>query len=128
MLASLPFPTKQGVPTFHMYYAMFKEQIGDAQGARSLFIEGSSNLTSNFCANINRLANMEKRMVYYQIFLWLRVMFSPSYYHSISPFIVHREILKQLLKYMRLQFRMPCRRTLKFFQTCTQILHNSNMR
>ncbi|XP_052164647.1 pre-mRNA-processing factor 39-2 isoform X4 [Oryza glaberrima] len=52
----------KGVPTFHMYYAMFKEQIGDAQGARSLFIEGSNNLTSNFCANINRLANMEKRM------------------------------------------------------------------
>uniref|UniRef100_A0A0E0LUG3 Suppressor of forked domain-containing protein n=1 Tax=Oryza punctata TaxID=4537 RepID=A0A0E0LUG3_ORYPU len=52
----------KGVPTFHIYYAMFKEQIGDAQGARSLFIEGSNNLTSNFCVNINRLANMEKRM------------------------------------------------------------------
>uniref|UniRef100_A0A0D9X7E1 Suppressor of forked domain-containing protein n=1 Tax=Leersia perrieri TaxID=77586 RepID=A0A0D9X7E1_9ORYZ len=52
----------KGVPTFHMYYAMFKEQIGDAQGARSLFVKGSNNPTSNFYVNINRLANMEKRM------------------------------------------------------------------
>ncbi|KAF0898892.1 hypothetical protein E2562_012602 [Oryza meyeriana var. granulata] len=52
----------KGVPTFRMYYAMFKEQIGDAQGARSLFIKGNNNLTSNFYVNINRLANMEKRM------------------------------------------------------------------
>ncbi|XP_040382567.1 uncharacterized protein LOC102704273 isoform X2 [Oryza brachyantha] len=52
----------KGVPTFHMYHAMFKEQIGDARGARSLFIKGSNNLTSNFYVNINRMANMEKRM------------------------------------------------------------------
>ncbi|KAL6646426.1 hypothetical protein ACP70R_018034 [Stipagrostis hirtigluma subsp. patula] len=50
------------VPTFCMYYAMFKEQIGDAPGARSLFVKGNNNFASNFYANINRLANMEKRM------------------------------------------------------------------
>lgn len=55
---------KQGVPSFSMYYSMFKEQIGDAPGARALFVEGSSNSTSDFCMNMNRLANMEKRMVY----------------------------------------------------------------
>jgi len=47
-----------------MYYALFKEQIGDASAARSLFVKASSNFTSGFYANINRLANMEKRMVY----------------------------------------------------------------
>ncbi|XP_044965548.1 polyhomeotic-proximal chromatin protein isoform X2 [Hordeum vulgare subsp. vulgare] len=52
----------KGVPSFNMYYSIFKEQIGDAPGARSLFVEGSSNFTSDFCMNINRLANMEKRM------------------------------------------------------------------
>ncbi|KAM3385265.1 hypothetical protein ACQJBY_009282 [Aegilops geniculata] len=52
----------KGVPSFTMYYSMFKEQIGDAPGARALFVEGSSNSTSDFCMNINRLANMEKRM------------------------------------------------------------------
>ncbi|EMS49403.1 Pre-mRNA-processing factor 39 [Triticum urartu] len=52
----------KGVPSFSMYYSMFKEQIGDAPGARALFVEGSSNSTSDFCMNINRLANMEKRM------------------------------------------------------------------
>ncbi|KAJ1268167.1 hypothetical protein BS78_07G116000 [Paspalum vaginatum] len=52
----------KGVPTFCMYYALFKEQIGDALGARSLFARASSNFTSGFYANINRLANMEKRM------------------------------------------------------------------
>ncbi|KAL5219712.1 hypothetical protein ABZP36_024425 [Zizania latifolia] len=52
----------KGVPMFHMYYAIFKEQIGDTPGARSLFIKGSNNLTSNFYVNINRQANMEKRM------------------------------------------------------------------
>jgi len=45
-----------------MYYALFKEQIGDASAARSLFVKASSNFTSGFYANINRLANMEKRM------------------------------------------------------------------
>ncbi|PUZ51280.1 hypothetical protein GQ55_6G170200 [Panicum hallii var. hallii] len=52
----------KGVPTFCMYYALFKEQIGDASAARSLFVKASSNFTSGFYANINRLANMEKRM------------------------------------------------------------------
>lgn len=52
----------KGVPSFSMYYSMFKEQIGDAPGARALFVEGSSNSTSDFCMNMNRLANMEKRM------------------------------------------------------------------
>lgn len=65
---------KQGDPSFSMYYAMFKEQIGDAPGARALFVEGSSNSTSEFYMNINRLANMEKRMVYTRslcIWCWL---------------------------------------------------------
>nr|CAB3480820.1 unnamed protein product [Digitaria exilis] len=53
---------KQGVPTFCMYHALFKEQIGDASAARSLFVKARSNFTSGFYANINRLANMEKRM------------------------------------------------------------------
>ncbi|KAM0906148.1 hypothetical protein ACQ4PT_017082 [Festuca glaucescens] len=52
----------KGVPTFSMYYAMFKEQVGDAPGARALFAKGSSNFTSDFYTNINRMANMEKRM------------------------------------------------------------------
>lgn len=52
----------KGVPIFSMYYALFKEQIGDGPGARSLFVKGSSNFTSDFYMNINRLANMEKRM------------------------------------------------------------------
>ncbi|CAL4998355.1 unnamed protein product [Urochloa decumbens] len=52
----------KGVPTFCMYYALFKEQIGDASAARSLFVKASSNFSSGFYANINRLANMEKRM------------------------------------------------------------------
>lgn len=52
----------KGVPTFSMYHAMFKEQVGDAPGARALFVKGSSNFTSDFCTNINRMANMEKRM------------------------------------------------------------------
>ncbi|KAM0825922.1 hypothetical protein ACQ4PT_069227 [Festuca glaucescens] len=52
----------KGVPTFSMYYAMFKEQVGDAPGARALFVKGSSNFTSDFYTNINRMANMEKRM------------------------------------------------------------------
>ncbi|WVZ93205.1 hypothetical protein U9M48_039203, partial [Paspalum notatum var. saurae] len=52
----------KGVPNFCMYYALFKEQIGDALAARSLFARASSNFTSGFYANINRLANMEKRM------------------------------------------------------------------
>ncbi|CAD6265571.1 unnamed protein product [Miscanthus lutarioriparius] len=50
------------VPTFCMYYALFKEQIGDAPAARSLFTKARSYFTSGFYANINRLANMEKRM------------------------------------------------------------------
>lgn len=52
----------KGVPTFSTYHAMFKEQIGDAPGARALFLEGSSDFTSDSCMNINRVANMEKRM------------------------------------------------------------------
>uniref|UniRef100_A0ACD5Y6G5 Uncharacterized protein n=1 Tax=Avena sativa TaxID=4498 RepID=A0ACD5Y6G5_AVESA len=52
----------KGVPTFSMYYAMFKEQVGDAPGARALFVKGSSDFTSDFYTNINRMANMEKRM------------------------------------------------------------------
>ncbi|KAL6900645.1 hypothetical protein ACP4OV_005321 [Aristida adscensionis] len=52
----------KGVPNFCMYYAMFKEQIGDAPGARSLFVKGSKNFASDFYMKINRLANMEKRM------------------------------------------------------------------
>nr|CAB3482825.1 unnamed protein product [Digitaria exilis] len=52
----------KGVPTFCMYHALFKEQIGDASAARSLFVKARSNFTSGFYANINRLANMEKRM------------------------------------------------------------------
>jgi len=47
-----------------MYYALFKEQIGDAPAARSLFTKARSYFSSGFYANINRLANMEKRMVY----------------------------------------------------------------
>jgi pre-mRNA-processing factor 39 len=47
-----------------MYYALFKEQIGDALVARSVFTKTRSYFTSGFYANINRLANMEKRMVY----------------------------------------------------------------
>ncbi|KAK3121595.1 hypothetical protein QOZ80_8BG0656860 [Eleusine coracana subsp. coracana] len=50
------------VPTFCMYYAMFKEQIGDAPAARSIFVKARSNFTSGYYVNINRLANMEKRM------------------------------------------------------------------
>ncbi|XP_021321018.1 golgin subfamily A member 6-like protein 6 isoform X2 [Sorghum bicolor] len=50
------------VPTFCMYYALFKEQIGDALAARSLFTKARSYFSSGFYANINRLANMEKRM------------------------------------------------------------------
>ncbi|TVU06386.1 hypothetical protein EJB05_49598, partial [Eragrostis curvula] len=52
----------KGVPAFCMYYAMFKEQIGDASAARALFVKARSNFTSGYYANINRLANMEKRM------------------------------------------------------------------
>jgi pre-mRNA-processing factor 39 len=52
-----------------MYYALFKEQIGDALVARSLFTKARSYFTSGFYANINRLANMEKRMVYTNTFL-----------------------------------------------------------
>lgn len=50
------------VPAFCMYYALFKEQIGDALVARSVFTKTRSYFTSGFYANINRLANMEKRM------------------------------------------------------------------
>jgi pre-mRNA-processing factor 39 len=64
ILLLLFISSKQGVPTFSMYYAMFKEQVGDAPGARALFAKGSSNFTSDFYTNINRMANMEKRMVY----------------------------------------------------------------
>ncbi|CAO2188799.1 unnamed protein product [Urochloa humidicola] len=52
----------KGAPTFCMYYALFKEQIGDASAARSLFVKASSNFNSGSYANINRLANMERRM------------------------------------------------------------------
>jgi pre-mRNA-processing factor 39 len=41
-----------------MYYALFKEQIGDALVARSVFTKTRSYFTSGFYANINRLANM----------------------------------------------------------------------
>lgn len=123
--------SKQGVPIFSMYYALFKEQIGDGPGARSLFVKGSTNFTSDFYMNINRLANMEKRMVNTSCFCAFcsglyTVCQNIINYHDSN---IHREILKQLQRFMRLQLRMPCRsRILKYFQTCTLILHNSNMR
>jgi hypothetical protein len=54
-----------------MYCAMFKEQIGDALAARSLFVKARSNFSLGYYANINRLANMEKRMVYTTTFCGL---------------------------------------------------------
>lgn len=46
-----------------MYCAMFKEQIGDFPGARALFLESGADWASDLLANVNREANMEKRMV-----------------------------------------------------------------
>lgn len=105
---------KQDVPTFCMYYALFKEQIGDAPAARSLFSKVSSNFTSGFYANINRLANMEKRMVYTNTFSPLLYLLICSRCWNIillHYLNVHRETLKQPLRYMRKQLRMQCRRT-----------------
>ncbi|XP_020094599.1 pre-mRNA-processing factor 39-like [Ananas comosus] len=50
------------VPTFRMYCAMFKEQIGDFPGARTLFLDSGADRASDLLANVNREANMEKRM------------------------------------------------------------------
>ncbi|XP_072972909.1 uncharacterized protein [Typha angustifolia] len=50
------------VPTFRMYCAMFKEQIGDVLGARTLFVRDGADLDSDFTENVSRVANMEKRM------------------------------------------------------------------
>ena len=55
---------KQRVPAFHLYCAMFKEQIGDVLGSRALFHQSIMDSDNEFIENINREANMEKRMVH----------------------------------------------------------------
>lgn len=55
---------KQRVSTFDLYCAIFKEQIGDVCGARALFHRNFMDSDPEFIENINREANMERRMVY----------------------------------------------------------------
>lgn len=43
---------------------MFKEQIGDVCGSRALFHQSIMDSDPEFIENINREANMEKRMVH----------------------------------------------------------------
>ncbi|XP_038987503.1 pre-mRNA-processing factor 39-like isoform X1 [Phoenix dactylifera] len=50
------------VPAFHLYCTMFKEQIGDVCGARALFHRSIMDSDPEFIENVNREANMEKRM------------------------------------------------------------------
>lgn len=50
-------------PTFHIYYTMYKEQVGDISSARASFPQCSCDSTIDLTENVNRQANMEKRMV-----------------------------------------------------------------
>ncbi|KAH7651155.1 pre-mRNA-processing factor 39 protein [Dioscorea alata] len=49
-------------PTFHVYYTMYKEQVGDISSARASFPQCSCDSMIDLTENVNRQANMEKRM------------------------------------------------------------------
>lgn len=53
----------QRVPVIHLFNSRFKEQIGDAAGARAAFLLCEAESESNFVENVKMKANMEKRMV-----------------------------------------------------------------
>ncbi|KAJ0985911.1 hypothetical protein J5N97_004267 [Dioscorea zingiberensis] len=48
--------------TFHIYYTMYKEQVGDISNARAYFPQCANNSALELIENVNRQANMEKRM------------------------------------------------------------------
>ncbi|KAG0464216.1 hypothetical protein HPP92_020285 [Vanilla planifolia] len=50
------------IPAFHIYYSKFKEKIGDVDGARAPFLHCDEDLTVDAVENVNKRANMEKRM------------------------------------------------------------------
>ncbi|KAB1208577.1 Pre-mRNA-processing factor 39 [Morella rubra] len=52
----------ESADVIHLFNSRFKEQIGDAAGARAAFILCEAESESNFVENVKMKANMEKRM------------------------------------------------------------------
>lgn len=58
----------QRVSVIHLFSSRFKEQTGDASGARAAFLHCDTESDSCFVKNVMSKANMEKRMVCNKLF------------------------------------------------------------
>lgn len=62
----------QNVPAIHLFNSRFKEKIGDRCGARAAFLLPDKELNSDFVEKVVKEANMEKRLVCNELFIYLK--------------------------------------------------------
>lgn len=105
----------QSAPVMHLFNARFKEHEGDIIGAQAALLHCDGESDSNFVENVVMKANMEKRLV---LQLCHQYSIQKKYWlHVFSKFKSHllifpkfREILKQLLIYMKKHWQWLYRR------------------